>query len=81
MDLTNVTVTDPMLGGLLNVTDLGIGSNETLYGNYTVTQADMNNNGSGTASPLTMQLSTVISWVRKCYCYSTDKSRTRIALL
>jgi uncharacterized repeat protein (TIGR01451 family) len=48
MDLTNVTVTDPMLGGLLNVTDLGIGSNETLYGNYTVTQADMNNNGSGT---------------------------------
>jgi hypothetical protein len=37
MDLTNVTVTDPMLG-LLNVTNLGIGSNETLYGNYTVTQ-------------------------------------------
>jgi uncharacterized repeat protein (TIGR01451 family) len=48
VDLTNVTVTDPMLGGLLNVTDLGIGSNETLYGNYTVTQADIDNNGNGT---------------------------------
>jgi trimeric autotransporter adhesin len=48
MDLTNVTVNDPMLGGILNVTDLGIGSNETLYGNYTVTQADINNNGNGT---------------------------------
>jgi uncharacterized repeat protein (TIGR01451 family) len=46
--LTNVTVTDPMLGGLLNVTDLGIGNNETLYGNYTVTQADIDNNGNGT---------------------------------
>jgi uncharacterized repeat protein (TIGR01451 family) len=46
--LTNVTVTDPMLGGRLNVTNLGIGSNETLYGNYTVTQADLNNNGNGT---------------------------------
>jgi len=48
MDLTNVTVTDPLLGGLLNVTDLGIGSNETLYENYTVTQADIDNNGNGT---------------------------------
>ncbi len=46
--LTNVTVTDPMLGGLLNVTDLGIGSNETLFGNYTVTQADIDNYGNGT---------------------------------
>ena len=48
ISLTNVTVTDPMLGGLLNVTDLGIGSNETLYGNYTVTQADIDNYGNGT---------------------------------
>ncbi|MDQ1255345.1 MAG: trimeric autotransporter adhesin [Euryarchaeota archaeon] len=46
--LTNVTVTDPMLGSLLNVTDLGIGSNETLFGNYTVTQADIDNYGNGT---------------------------------
>ena len=48
VNLTNVTVTDPLLGGQLNVTDLGIGSNETLYGNYTVTQADLNNNGNST---------------------------------
>ena len=48
VDLTNVTVTDPMLGGILNVTDLGIVSNETLYGNYTVTLADITNNGNGT---------------------------------
>jgi uncharacterized repeat protein (TIGR01451 family) len=48
MDLTNVTVTDPMLGGILNVTDLSIGSNETLYGNYTVTRADLTNDGNGT---------------------------------
>jgi uncharacterized repeat protein (TIGR01451 family)/PGF-CTERM protein len=49
MDLTNVTVIDPMLGGLLlNMTNLGMGSNETVYGNYTVTQADIDNNGNGT---------------------------------
>jgi uncharacterized repeat protein (TIGR01451 family) len=48
VNLTNIAVTDPMLGGLLNVTDLGIGSNETIYGNYTVTQADIDNNGNGT---------------------------------
>jgi uncharacterized repeat protein (TIGR01451 family) len=48
MDLTNVTVIDPMLGGLLlNMTNLGMGSNETVYGNYTVTQADIDNNGNG----------------------------------
>ena len=46
--LTNVTVTDPLIGGLLNVTNLGVGSNETLYGNYTVTQSDIDNNGNGT---------------------------------
>jgi hypothetical protein len=48
MDLTNVTVNDPMIGIINNVTDIGIGSNETLYGNYTVTQADIDNNGNGT---------------------------------
>jgi uncharacterized repeat protein (TIGR01451 family) len=48
VNLTNIAVTDPMLGGLLNVTDLGIGSNETIYGNYTVTQADIDNNGNVT---------------------------------
>jgi uncharacterized repeat protein (TIGR01451 family)/PGF-CTERM protein len=49
MDLTNVTVTDPLLGGLLlNMSNLGMGSNQTIYGNYTVTQADIDNNGYGT---------------------------------
>jgi uncharacterized repeat protein (TIGR01451 family) len=48
VNLTNVTVTDPLLGGQLNVTNLGIGSNETLYGNYTVSQDDINSNGNGT---------------------------------
>ncbi len=48
VNLTNVTVTDPLLGGQLNVTNLDIGSNETLYGNYTVTQEDLNNNGNST---------------------------------
>jgi uncharacterized repeat protein (TIGR01451 family) len=46
--LTNVTVTDPMLGGILNVTNLGIGSNETLYGNYIVTKTDIATNGNWT---------------------------------
>jgi PKD repeat protein len=44
VDLTNVTVTDPMLG-ILNTTNLGVGRNETIYGNYTVTQTDLDNNG------------------------------------
>jgi uncharacterized repeat protein (TIGR01451 family) len=47
VNLTNVTVTDPLLG-ILNVTDLGIGNSTIIYGNYTVTQEDMNSNGSGT---------------------------------
>ena len=48
VNLTNVTVTDPMVGIINNVTNLDIGTNETLYGNYTVTQQDINNNGNGT---------------------------------
>ena len=48
VDLTNVTVSDPMIGIINNVTNLSIGSNETFYGNYTVIQADIDNNGNGT---------------------------------
>ncbi len=48
VNLTNITVTDPMIGITNNITNLSIGSNVTLYGNYTVTQEDINNNGNGT---------------------------------
>ena len=61
VNLTNVTVTDPLLGGQLNVTNLGIGTNETLYGNYTVTQADLNNNGNDTGTGFIINNATVFS--------------------
>ena len=61
VNLTNVTVTDPMLGRQLNVTNLGIGTNETLYGNYTVTQEDINNNGNGTGTGFLINNVTVFS--------------------
>ncbi len=51
IDLTNVTVTDPLLTGNFtgnNDTILNAGEIWTYTGNYTVSQADINNNGNGT---------------------------------
>jgi uncharacterized repeat protein (TIGR01451 family) len=54
IDLTNVTVTDPLLGTLKGQAGdnvpagiLNVGESWIFTGNYTVTQADINNNGGG----------------------------------
>jgi uncharacterized repeat protein (TIGR01451 family) len=54
IDLTNVTVTDPLLGALTGPTGdnpvigvLEVGESWIFTGNYTVTQADINSNGGG----------------------------------
>ena len=49
IDLTNVTVTDPLVNNLTgnNDTVLNVTETWTYTGNYTVTQEDINSNGSG----------------------------------
>ncbi|WP_052718454.1 DUF11 domain-containing protein [Methanosarcina sp. MTP4] len=54
VDITNVTVTDPLLGTLTGPTGddvdtgvLNVGETWTYTGTYTVTQEDINNNGNG----------------------------------
>ena len=54
IDLTNVNISDPLLGNLTGpIGDdsqtgiLNVGENWTYVGNYTVTQEDLNNNGGG----------------------------------
>ena len=54
IDLTNVSVTDPLLGNLTGHAEslnadgvLEVGENWTYTGNYTVTQEDINSNGGG----------------------------------
>ena len=46
--LTNVTVTDPLTGGLLTtIASLTPGATETVPASYAITQADLDNNGGG----------------------------------
>ena len=46
--LNNVNVTDPLTNFTDNVTVLGVGNSSNYTVNYTVTQGDINSNGSGT---------------------------------
>src|SRR5665647_262121 len=71
----NVTITDPSFG-LNNVTDFDGGQSRIYTGNYTVTQEDINNNGTGTGLIINIANATY-SFEEDSY-YSNDSANVTI---